>query len=124
MVSRKETFDPLEQIGLGISQDVIQKHPILERYIKVVNEQPATPETKRNLVLYAVFCRLGQDQKGVLIEYSNRTLSIEEIAGLLCVSEKDVKESQDFMYTEAGLDLWKKYENALINETKQRKRNG
>ena len=124
MVSRKETFDPLEQIGLGISQDVIQKHPILERYIKVVNEQPATPETKRNLVLYAVFCRLGQDQKGVLIEYSNHTLSIEDITGLLCVSEKDVKESQDFMYTEAGLDLWKKYENALINETKQRKRNG
>lgn len=125
MVSRKETFDPPEQIRLGFSQDIIQKHPILKRYIKVVNGQPdATPETKRNLVLYAVFCRLGQDQKGVLIEYSNHTLSIEDITGLLCVSEKDVKESQDFMYTEAGLDLWKKYENALSNETKQRKRNG
>lgn len=122
MVSRKETFDPFEQSILGFSQEIIKKHPILERYIRVVNRQPATPETKRKLVLYAVFCRLGQDQEGVLIEYSSHILSIENIADLLGVPRKDVTDSRDFMNTDEDLDLWKKYENALSNETKQRKR--
>jgi len=124
MVSKKETWPPPipKESLLGFRSEVIKSNPILNRYVRVANsQQHVAPENKVKLVLFAVFCRLGRNEEGELIESSNNMLSVEDITDLLGVSKKEVRDSQTFLYTPAGLDLWQKYEDALNKEGGRKK---
>ena len=123
MVSSKETCPPpiAKESLLGFGPEIIENNPILKVYISVANRQPnVAPKTKRKLVIYAVHFRLGKNEEGKLIEPSNYILSMDDIARLLHLSEKEVTDSQTFMCTNKGVEEWEKYEDALRKEQRKK----